>query len=97
MRIWDLRAPRVPAREVRLGGGVYGLARDGDGAFLASCMGAGVARVATDAAGGLVCEGVYAHHGSLAYGAARSATTGVVASCSFYDRALHLWRTGAAA
>ena len=55
---------------------------------------AGVHRVVTSDGGALADAGAYAHHGSLAYGAARHAATRVVASCSFYDREVHLWRDG---
>lgn len=57
-------------------------------------MDAGVHRVVTSDGGALADAGAYARHGSLAYGAARHAATRVVASCSFYDREVHLWRDG---
>ena len=58
-------------------------------------MDAGVHLVRTTAAGALEdAPDPYAHHGSIAYGVARHPTSGLVASCSFYDRSVHVWRTG---
>ena len=63
------------------------LARDGDG-YLAACMGAG-ARVLRAAP--LSVAGVYDHHGSVVYGAVRHGASRRIASCSFYDRGMHVW------
>ena len=57
---------------------------------MASCMAAG-ARLVANGPEGLEISGTYAHHGSVVYGAARAAG-GLLASCSFYDRAVHAWR-----
>ena len=89
VRLWDLRAPAAPTASVAVGGGAYALARDGDG-YLAACMGAG-ARVLRAAPGGLALTGVYDHHGSVVYGAVRHGASRRIASCSFYDRGVHVW------
>ena len=87
VRLWDLRAPAAPTASVAVGGGAYALARDGDG-YLAACMGAGV-RVLRAAP--LAVAGVYDHHGSVVYGAVRHGASRRIASCSFYDRGVHVW------
>ena len=87
VRLWDLRAPAAPTASVVVGGGAYALARDSDG-YLAACMGAGV-RVLRAAP--LAVAGVYDHHGSVVYGAVRHGASRRIASCSFYDRGVHVW------
>ena len=87
VRLWDLRAPAAPTASLAVGGGAYALARDGDG-YLAACMGAG-ARVLRAAP--LAVAGVYDHHGSVVYGAVRHGASRRIASCSFYDRGVHVW------
>ena len=56
--------------------------------YLAACMGAG-ARVLRAAP--LAVAGVYDHHGSVVYGAVRHGASRRIASCSFYDRGVHVW------
>ena len=89
VRLWDLRAPSAPTHTLAVGGGAYALTRDGDG-YLVACMGAGasVLRATPD---GLEVAGVYAHHGSVVYGVVRHEASRRVASCSFYDRGVHVW------
>ncbi len=87
VRLWDLRAPAAPTASLAVGGGAYALARDGDG-YLAACMGAG-ARVLR--ATPFSVAGVYDHHGYVVYGAVRHEASRRIASCSFYDRGVHVW------
>ena len=39
----------------------------------------------------LSVAGVYDHHGSVVYGAVRHGASRRIASCSFYDRGVHVW------
>ena len=89
VRLWDLRAPAAPTASDAVG--AYALARDGDG-YLAACMGAGacVLRAAP-----LSVAGVYGHHGSVVYGTVRHGASRRIASCSFYDRGVHVWSDSA--
>ena len=86
VQLWDLRAPAAPAASLRWAAAPRA-PRDGDG-YLAACMGAG-ARVLRTAP--LSVAGVYAHHGSVVYGAVRHGASRRIASCSFYDRGVHVW------
>ncbi|KAJ1450849.1 WD40-repeat-containing domain protein [Pelagophyceae sp. CCMP2097] len=98
VRVWDARAPRAPTSELDLGGGVWTLKYHAarEGLVVASCMRAGVC-VLQAAEGGVSVVARYTGHEAekIAYGADFHGET--VASCSFYDRNVHLWRLGAAA
>lgn len=108
VRVWDTRAlRRGPLREIDTGGGVWRLRWHPDpalaGVLLTGSMRGGF-RVLRDSpapgggdeAGGRLTQIVhYRRHGSLAYGCDWCRAPGrgtLVASCSFYDRRLHLWR-----
>ena len=97
LRVWDLRSTRRPLATtcIDAGGGVWRLRwhperRD---LLLTACMHAGF-KVLPAEGGEPLCE--YTRHESLAYGvdwqpASGRSDTMLVATCSFYDRALHMW------
>jgi diphthamide biosynthesis protein 7 len=103
-RLWDLRQMRAPVHELGCGGGVWRLkwhpARPE--LLLAACMHAGFKVLALDDAGAPHELASYTAHGvgkALAYGAdwersTRDGEAGALraATCSFYDKALHLWQ-----
>nr|KJB37080.1 hypothetical protein B456_006G188700 [Gossypium raimondii] len=101
LRVWDLRCISRPVNEtsVCLGGGVWRIKHHPfvSGLVLAACMHNGFAIVKIGDEKPEVVE-AYSQHGSLAYGAdwqrakllPRGST--IVATCSFYDRLLRVWR-----
>lgn len=106
-RLWDVRLPSRPLvlAELGAGGGVWRLKWHPwqPQLLLAACMHGGCAVLAADeAAGGLQEVLRYAGHGSLAYGAdwwrggGGCGGAGLAATCSFYDRRLHLWEASIA-
>ncbi|PIN08240.1 hypothetical protein CDL12_19197 [Handroanthus impetiginosus] len=104
LRIWDLRSISRPVNEssISLGGGVWRIKHHPSipGLVLTACMHNGFAIVKFEGDKAQVVE-TYDKHGSLAYGAdwqrGDVSVTGetkrpAVATCSFYDRLLHVWR-----
>lgn len=102
LRIWDLRSTSKPVSKtsLRLGGGVWRIKHHPfiPGIILAACMhnGFSVVRVGDETAA--VVES-YAKHESLAYGAdwqkaerMEGKRDSLVATCSFYDRLLRIWK-----
>mmetsp|Transcript_22863 Transcript_22863/g.37628 ORF Transcript_22863/g.37628 Transcript_22863/m.37628 type:complete len:215 (-) Transcript_22863:54-698(-) len=91
--LWDQRRMRTPVSKVHTGGGVWRLKwhPSNSDLLLAACMHYGC-RVISSAGDNLtnLCE--YTKHNSMAYGADWSRQSqGIIASCSFYDRAVHVW------
>lgn len=109
VRIWDVRSVRCPVSTFPTGGGVWRLKwypfPDRGDILLAACMHAGVRVLNVSSRSDVpgIAEGVvakYTRHASMAYGVdwcrlehSLNARTPVVASCSFYDNLLCLWRT----
>ncbi|KAL2227975.1 diphthine methyltransferase homolog isoform X1 [Sesamum indicum] len=103
LRIWDVRSTSKPVNEssIRLGGGVWRIKHHPStpGLVLTACMHNGFAIVKFDGNQVQVVE-QYNKHGSLAYGAdwqrgdvsvVGRKKSPVIATCSFYDRLLHVW------
>ena len=103
IRLWDVRMIGRPMATAETGGGVWRLKWHprAPNMLLAACMHAGFAVIEADVSRGEVrVVERYPHQRSLAYGAGwchevRGDGTAVVATCSFYDRLLHLWTPGA--
>ncbi|XP_078445290.1 transducin/WD40 repeat-like superfamily protein isoform X2 [Wolffia australiana] len=101
LRVWDLRALSRPVCRVSLGlgGGVWRVKpnKEVPGLVLAACMHNGFAIVEVSEDKGAVVVETCAKHGSLAYGAdwkRKGSNEGlVVATCSFYDRLVRVWKT----
>ncbi|XP_020573580.1 diphthine methyltransferase homolog [Phalaenopsis equestris] len=104
IRVWDVRCISRPFMEnsLCLGGGVWRLKYHSliKGLVLAACMHSGFAIVKIDGENINILE-TYTKHDSLAYGAdwqrAECVKDGgrsglLVATCSFYDRLLRLWK-----
>ncbi|XP_010546421.1 PREDICTED: diphthine methyltransferase homolog [Tarenaya hassleriana] len=99
LRVWDMRSVSRPVNDVSvgLGGGVWRIKHHPlvDGIVLVACMHNGFAVVNVGNGKAEVME-TYNKHGSLAYGAdwqrGKDRKLGVVATCSFYDRLLRLWK-----
>ena len=101
IRLWDIRQPSRPvlrsdAPELRTGGGVWRLKWHPQNSRVVLCAlmyeGFSVAQVDT-ASATMTLSGFYSEHGknALAYGADWRADGSMVATCSFYDRLLHIW------
>ena len=90
LRSWDTRNIKCPLSEMRMGGGVWRIkqAPSSSSLLALACMHNGFHVV--DAARS---ESVlhYTEHESLAYGVDWK-TPDVLASCSFYDHLLNIWR-----
>lgn len=106
LRVWDLRSLSKPVNEtsICLGGGVWRIKHHPfiPGLLLAACMHNGFAVVKIEGEKAEVVE-TYNKHGSLAYGAdwqrgqfclEGKRKSGVIATCSFYDRLLRVWMLG---
>ncbi|KAG4399430.1 hypothetical protein GLYMA_08G230900v4 [Glycine max] len=106
LRVWDLRSMSKPLNKtsINLGGGVWRVKHHPfiPGLVLAACMHNGFAIVAIKGNNAEVSE-TYKKHDSLAYGAdwqKREAnhiggnTKPLVATCSFYDKLVRVWRPG---
>lgn len=105
LRIWDIRSISKPVNKtsVNLGGGVWRVKHHLfiPGLVLAACMHNGFAIVTIKGDKAEVLE-TYKKHDSLAYGADwqngeannRGGTKPVVATCSFYDKLVRVWRPG---
>ncbi|KAL3132669.1 hypothetical protein ABBQ32_009187 [Trebouxia sp. C0010 RCD-2024] len=98
IRMWDSRKLEAPLAEVSTGGGVWRLKWHPSDPVqvLAACMHNGFVVVQADAStGNIRVVEEYPHQKSLGYGADWcSLPTGpfsIAATCSFYDRLLHLW------
>ena len=98
--LWDKRLMKSPTKECGLGGGVWKLKWQSSDSFnlLAATMHNGFHVVSFHGAEGLEVEVVasYRQHSSLAYGCdwsrLNSTTNQLIASCSFYDHSLHVWK-----
>lgn len=106
LRVWDLRSISKPVNEtsISLGGGVWRVKHHPfiPGLVLAACMHNGFAIVAIKGYKAEVLE-TYKKHDSLAYGAdwqkveanhVGGTTKPLVATCSFYDKLVRVWRPG---
>ncbi|KAG8065214.1 hypothetical protein GUJ93_ZPchr0004g38266 [Zizania palustris] len=103
LRVWDMRSMEKPVnvKSLNLGGGVWRIKYHPFIAdvVLAACMHNGFAIVKVSSEDATVME-TYCRHESLAYGAdwqrrdgaVQNRNSSVVASCSFYDRLLCVWR-----
>ena len=98
IRVWDARnaARPVASLELATGGGVWRLKWHPRDTRVVLCAlmyrGFGIARVDVPSSE-LSMAGYYEEHGKdmLAYGADWRADGAMVATCSFYDRLLHVW------
>ncbi|KAI8016872.1 Diphthine methyltransferase [Camellia lanceoleosa] len=103
LRVWDVRSISKPVNEtsICLGGGVWRIKHHPSlpGLVLAACMHNGFAIVKIEGEKAEVIE-TYCKHESLAYGAdwqrgeicqEGKRKSGVVATCSFYDRLVRIW------
>lgn len=107
LRVWDLRSISKPVNEtsISLGGGVWRVKHHPfiPGLVLAACMHNGFAIVSIKSDKAEVLE-TYKKHDSLAYGAdwqkgeeanhTGGRTKPLVATCSFYDKLVRVWRPG---
>ncbi|CAA0819494.1 Transducin/WD40 repeat-like superfamily protein [Striga hermonthica] len=99
LRVWDVRSGMRPVNvsSICLGGGVWRIKHHPyeKGLVLAACMHNGFAVIRFEEEKEEVVE-MYGKHGSLAYGVdwqwGGRGMQPVVASCSFYDRLLRVWR-----
>ncbi|KAK7265010.1 hypothetical protein RJT34_32626 [Clitoria ternatea] len=104
LRVWDLRSISKPLNEtsISLGGGVWRVKHHPfiPGLVLAACMHNGFAIVGIKGDKAQVLE-TYKQHDSLAYGAdwqkgeanhTGGKTKPLVATCSFYDKLIRVWR-----
>lgn len=97
LRVWDTRAPQQPLATVACGGGTWRVQWHPHRAdrMLVACMQAGVRVLDVADVSAPATLAHYTDHQSLAYGidwCPDTGATAVVASCSFYDRALHIWQ-----
>ena len=104
--IWDVRSLQHPLKELNVGGGVWRLKWCPSKPHLlaAACMHNGFHIIHANAqtAEPLTVVASYSEHKSLAYGVdwchgqlekADSENQLTLASCSFYDHSLQIWRT----
>ncbi|CAM8965185.1 unnamed protein product [Rhodiola kirilowii] len=99
LRVWDMRLLSKPVNEtcMCLGGGVWRMKYHPSvcGLVLTACMHNGFAIVDTKGSKVEIIE-TYKKHESLAYGAdwqrRKVGNENVVASCSFYDKLVRVWR-----
>lgn len=107
VRLFDTRVPLRPLQEAHVGGGVWRVkwhpSENRRDDLLVACMHAGFKVIQFDSGlpdvvtGGFKIPRRFDQHESLAYGVDWSFVSGgegtsLVASCSFYDHTLHLWR-----
>lgn len=99
MRVWDLRGPRGKVvGETNLGGGVWRLIprpASTNNEIFTCCMYNGAYVVTPSGAYGEsvdVLGTIKEGHESMVYGADWTTDGSVVASCSFYDKKLNLWK-----
>lgn len=107
VRLFDTRKPLRPLQEAHVGGGAWRVkwhpSGDRQDDLLVACMHDGFKVIQFDpgfpdiANGGSKVLRRFDEHGSLAYGVDWSfvpggENTSLVASCSFYDHTLHVWR-----
>ncbi|KAK6126992.1 hypothetical protein DH2020_039258 [Rehmannia glutinosa] len=104
LRVWDVRSTSKPVNEssICLGGGVWRIKHHPSiqGLVLTACMHNGFAIVEFEGDQADVVE-TYEKHGSLAYGAdwqrgdvivGGRRKSSAIATCSFYDRLLRVWK-----
>ncbi len=94
LRCWDTRNPKRPLYSAAMGGGVWRIKQKGNLLALA-CMNAGFHLVGDDIDGEKKVS--YEEHDSLAYGVDWKLGSSTIASCSFYDHLLRIWRPDAEA
>jgi len=106
VRLFDTRKPLRPLQEAHVGGGVWRVkwhpSKDRRNDLLVACMHDGFKVIRFDpglpdvSIDGFEILSRFDRHESLAYGVDWSFVSGVntsmIASCSFYDQALHVWR-----
>mmetsp|Transcript_15010 Transcript_15010/g.44477 ORF Transcript_15010/g.44477 Transcript_15010/m.44477 type:complete len:287 (+) Transcript_15010:378-1238(+) len=93
IRLWDIRSPRQPITSCHVNGGVWRLKWHSTRPLLASASMHRGATVVSTAESSLKVLHEYQDHDSMAYGIdwCPGGTSTSIASCSFYDHALHFW------
>jgi len=98
--LWDLRQPRSPLSETRVGGGVWRVKWHPHlpGLLATASMHNGFHVIRYDEAGQGAVVQEFHEHESLGYGIDwqhsspdQQRTSSLLASCSFYDHSLRLW------
>ncbi|XP_004344287.2 Wdr85 protein [Capsaspora owczarzaki ATCC 30864] len=95
IRLWDTRSMRAPVEDIRVHGGVWRLKWQAQNPSLiaAAAMHGGVPVVSVDESNKPSLTHRHTAHESIAYGVDwHPQIEGLIASCSFYDHSLHLWR-----
>ena len=93
LRSWDLRSPKRPVSEMSMGGGVWRIKQEPSGNSSSSLLALACMHNGFHVVDAVKCESAlhYTAHDSLAYGVDWK-NPDVLASCSFYDHSLKVWR-----